>query len=252
MRTLIVALAAATLISPSAYGADAKAVLAPVRERMEQADYRITGHWVRVDADGKRTSLGVTIKAHWFPGVLKILVDIGSPDDARAHILLEMRPGGEDSIRIAHPGDAAPAVLPFDRWTNGPLGPGFSYEDFLESQFFWPTQTLTEKIKYGARDCDMLKSVPGTAERTHYAEVSTWLDHAIAFPVHVEKTMKGSGAVKEFTNFGLRHDQGVWSASQVEVKTRGQAGSTLLIIEHGSAKANLTAEDFNPARMTHF
>ena len=252
MRALVAVLAAALLISPGAHAADAKAVLTPTRERIEQADYRITGHMVRVDPDGKRTNLGVTIKAHWFPGLLKVLVDIGSPVDARAHILMEMRPNGESSIRIAHPGDSAAAVLPFDHWTDGPLGSGFSYEDFLESQFFWPTQTLTEKIKYGARDCDMLKSVPGTAERTHYAEVSTWLDHAIGFPVHVEKTMKGSGAVKEFTNFGLRHEQGVWSASQVEVKTRGQAGSTLLIIDRGSAKANLTAEDFSPARMVHF
>ncbi len=58
--------------------------------------------------------------------------------------------------------------------------------------------------------------------------------------------------MKEFTYFGLRHDEGMWSAHQIEVKTRGQAGSTLLIIDRGSAKANLSIADFNPAQLTRF
>jgi hypothetical protein len=58
--------------------------------------------------------------------------------------------------------------------------------------------------------------------------------------------------VKEFTYFGLRHEGGVWSADQVEVKTRGQAGSTLLIVDRGSAKANLSLADFGPEQLTHF
>ena len=92
-----------------------------------------------------------------------------------------------------------------------------------------------------------MKSTPGAADRTHYAEVRTWLDPSIGFPVYVEKTVKETGVVKEFTYFGLRHNGGVWSAHQVEVKMRGQAGSTLLIIDRGSAKANLTLTEFSPA-----
>ena len=163
-----------------------------------------------------------------------------------------MRPNGQNVIQIAHPGDRAPAILPFDKWSDGPLGPGFSYEDFLEQQYFWPGQTALEETKFGARDCDVLKSTPGAADRTHYAEIRTWLDRGIGFPVYVEKTLKGTGAVKEFTYFGLRHDGGVWSADQVEAKTRGQAGSTLLIINRGSAKANLGLGDFSPGQLTRF
>jgi hypothetical protein len=59
--------------------------------------------------------------------------------------------------------------------------------------------------------------------------------------------------VKEFTYFGLRHDGGVWSASQIEAKLRGQATAPrLLIINRGSAKANLTLGDFSPEHLTHF
>ncbi len=64
--------------------------------------------------------------------------------------------------------------------------------------------------------------------------------------------MNGPALVKEFTYYGIRHEEGVWSAHQVEVKVRGQSGSTLLILDRGSAKANLTLADFNPAQLTHF
>jgi hypothetical protein len=98
----------------------------------------------------------------------------------------------------------------------------------------------------------VLNSLPGPSDRTHYAGIKTWLDHSIGFPVYVEKTLKGTETVKEFTYFGIRHNGGVWSASQVEAKIRGQDGSTLLIIDRGSAKANLVLADFSPERLIHF
>jgi len=260
MRLLRAALAAALLLAIRASAADAHALLATPRQRVETADFRASGHLVRVDASGARLSYGIAIKAHWFPGVLRVLVEIAPPQndktklgaDARAHILLEMRPNGQNAILIALPGDQAPAALPFDKWSDGPLGNGFSYEDFLEQQYFWPVQAALEQTRFGARDCDVLKSAPGAADRTHYAEIKTWLDHSIGFPVYVEKTLKGSGAVKEFTYFGLRHEGGVWSADQVQVKTRGQTGSILLIVDRGSAKANLGLGDFGPEKLTRF
>jgi hypothetical protein len=231
-------------------------VLKAPRDRAQTADFRASGRLVRVDADGTRSSSGITVKAHWFSGVLRVMVDVAPPSnaksEARAHILLEMRPNGQNVIQIAHPGDKAPATIPFDRWSDGPLGPGFSYEDFLEPQFFWPGQTAAAETKFGARICDVLISTPEAEDKTHYAQVKTWLDHSIGFPVYVEKTLKGTGSVKEFTYFGLRHDGGVWSASQIESKTRGHGGSTLLIIDHGTAKANLSLGDFSPQQLTRF
>ena len=61
-----------------------------------------------------------------------------------------------------------------------------------------------------------------------------------------------SKQVYEFTSFDLRHDGGIWSATQIEEKTHGQAGSTLLIINRGSPKANLTVGDFGLERVTRF
>jgi hypothetical protein len=245
-------LSAASLHAAAPATPDLKSVLAGPRQAVQKADYRASGHLVRVDAAGKRTSYDIAVKAHWFPGVLRILVEITSPASARVHLLLEMRPDGQNSILIAHPGDKEAAPLPFDKWTDGPLGPGFSYEDLFEQEYFWPDQSLLESVRRGARDCDVLKSRPGPADKTHYAEVRTWLDHTIDFPVYIEKTLKAGGKQKQFTYFGLRHDGGVWSASQIEEKSDGQPGSTLLIINRGSPKANLNAADFSPEHLTHF
>lgn len=237
-------------------------LLASMRKRIETADFRATGHLVWVQPSGVRLSYPITIKAHWFPGVLREWIDIadasktgdGSPGRAHrvAHLLLEMRPGGQSSITIAHTGDTSPTLLPFERWRDRVYGPEFSYEDFLEQQFFWAGQASEGNAKFGARDCVIVKSTPGPADRTHYALVKTWLDPSIGFPVYVEKTAKESAVVKEFTYYGIRHEEGVWSAHQVEVKVRGQSGSTLLILDRGSARANLTLADFNPTLLTKF
>ena len=256
MRFAAWILAMCLLASPTAFAADTHATLETARQAVEKADYKASGHLVRVDASGARTNYPISFQAHWFPGVLKVMVEVapaaGSADKKgqALHFLVEMRPEGTSSIRIAHRGEAA-AVLPADHWEDGVDGTGFSFEDFLESELFWAGQQVTEHVKYGARECDLVKSIPGAADRTRYSEVSSWLDRATGFPVYQEKTVKG-GVVKAYTAFGLRHDGGVWSASQIEEKSRGQGGSTLLIIDRGSAKANLGPQDFSADKLTHF
>jgi hypothetical protein len=234
-----------------AHGADARSVLAASRQRIETADYRVVGHIVRIDAGGVRTNFSANVKAHWFPGVLRVLLDVTSPPPQRFRVLMELRPNGQVQMKIAHPGDKEFANLPFAQWPGGLFGPAFSFEDLLDSQFYWPDQT-TENAKYGARDCDLLSSSPGANDRTRYAKVRTWLDHTIAFPVHEEKTLKGSGNVEEIDFLGLRRVDGVWSASQIESKLKGQAGSTLFLFERGAAKANLKATDFSSESLLKF
>lgn len=253
MKLALAATMLATMLLPMAAPAEAPpGILAVARQQLESADYRLIGHLVRVDGNGARTSYAVNISAHWFPGVLRVLLEVASPAEARVHLLVETRTDGKSTIQLAHPGDKSPAVLPFDKWSDGPIGGGFSYEDFLEAQYFWAEQMALGENKFGARDCDLLVSRPGPLDRTHYSEVKSWLDHASGFPVYVEKTLKGSGGVKEFTYFGLRQTRGVWSATQVEAKIRGRAGSTLLIIDRGTPAAHLGPKDFSPAQLTHF
>jgi hypothetical protein len=257
-RLTLLAAAAALLAPAAARAAEVSTVLAPERRQIETADYRLSGQLARVEASGARTSYPITIEARWFPGVLRVLIQVsprggaGSAEHAAVRVLLEMRASGASAIWIAHPGDKSASPLTFDDWSQGPLGPGFAWEDFLEQTYFWPHQTLLPDARYGARDCNVVESAPGTANRTHYATVKSWLDRSIGFPVYTEKTLKGSGAMKHFVYYGLRHNGGVWSASQVEEQTTGQSEKTLLIIDRGSANANLSLKDFSLGQLAVF
>jgi hypothetical protein len=260
MRLASVVAAATLLIATTAHAADARTVIALVRQRIESSDFRATGRLVRVDPSGNRISNAITIKARWFPGVLRALVEIApprtpggnAPQDARVSILLEMRPNGQNTIRIFRSHESAPASLPFDKWGEGVFGSDFNYEDFLQPEFYWQGQTILKTAKFGARDCDVLKSTPGPLDHSHYTQIQTWLDHTIVYPVYAEKTLKEGGIVKEFTSFGLSQSDGVWAARQVEVKIHGRPGSTLLIIERGSTKAHLSIRDFSPEQISQF
>jgi hypothetical protein len=59
------------------------------------------------------------------------------------------------------------------------------------------------------------------------------------------KTLRGTGQQKEFIYYGLRQVRGDWSASQVEAKLQDKPGSSMMVIEGGSPKANLGRKDFD-------
>lgn len=260
MRRVLILPIAALSIAAVAHATNVQAVLTPLRKQIEASDYRATGQIIRVDANGNRISYSVSIKGLWFAGAMHTLVDIVPPkamatperQKERVRLLLEMRPNGRDSIMIFRPREPAPTVLPFHEWGEKLLDTTFSYEDMLEPQYFWPGQTILKSATFGTRQCNVLKSTPGPSDHTDYSEVQTWLDQAIDYPVYAEKVTKQSGIVKEFTYYGLRKDSGVWSATQVEAKIRGRAGSAFLTIKRGSAKANLSADDFRPESISHF
>ena len=248
------------LAAGAAQAAETPAPLASLRNQIEASDYRATGQLVQVDASGNRINYAIAVKGLWFRGSMHTLVEIVPPksvaaqarQDRRVRILLEMRPDGRDSIRIFRPRESAPSVLPFDRWGESFLGTAISYEDLFDPQYFWPGQTILRSEVHGGRQCELLKSTPGPLDRTHYSGVQTCLDRTIDYPVYAEKLMKQGGTVKEFTYYGLRQSNRVWSATQVEARIRGRAGSTLLIVKRGSANAHLRVNDFQPEQINHF
>ena len=262
MRLACTVLAAMLLtIGNSARAADAKEQLAIARQRIETTDSRATGRLVHVEASGNRVSNAITIKARWFPGVLRVLVGIVPPgkpaqtagQDGRVSVLFEMRPNGQNTIRIFHPHASAPTPLPFEKWSEGVVGSDFNYEDFLQTEFYWQGQTLLNSARLGTRNCDVLKSTPGLSNHSHYGDVQTWLDRASDdFPIFAEKTSKDGGSVKDFTSLGVSKSGGVWAARQIEVKVHDHPGSTLLIIERGSTRANLTLKDFSSEEISKF
>ena len=227
---------------------DLETVLKSSRQRIEKLDYRMTGRLTRVEGNGKRTSYKFVAKAHWFPDGLLLLCEISGPGSEKTSLLLHMNVSGHVTIEAVLPGEKAASPLPFERWNDQLVGTDFSYEDMVESQFFWKNQELLAPVKYGARDCFVLKSMSGSQDRTYYDSVTSWIDSGILYPVHGVKTLRRTGQQKEFTYYGLRKVGGVWSATQVEAKLQGKPGSSILAIEGGSGKANLGRKDFDLSR----
>ena len=236
------------LVHPSrafAANPDQDTALTGSRQRIEKLDYRTTGRLTRVEGNGKRTNYKFVAKAHWFPDGLRLLCEISGPGSEKTSLLLHMSVTGRVTIEAVLPGEKAASVLPFERWNDPLVGTDFSYEDMVENQFFWKNQEALPPEKYGARDCFVLKSKPGPQDRTYYDSVTSWIDRGILYPVHVVKTLRETGQQKEFIYYGLRQVGGVWSATQVEAKQQGKPGSSILVIEWGSGKANLGPKDFD-------
>lgn len=229
---------------------DLETALTGSRQRIEKLDYRSTGGLTRVEGDGKRINYKFVAKARWFPDGLRLLCEISGPGSQKTILVLHMSASGHVTIEALLPGEKAASVLPFERWNDPLVGTDFSFEDMLENQFFWKNQELLPSEKYGARDCFVLKSKPDSEDRTHYDSVTSWIDRSILFPVHVVKTLRGTGQQKEFIYYGLRQEGGAWSASRVEAKLQGKPGSSMLVIEGGSPKANLGIKDFDISKLS--
>jgi Outer membrane lipoprotein-sorting protein len=228
----------------SAAGSELDTVLTNSRQRIEKLDYRLSGRLTRVEGNGQRTNYKFVGKAHWFPDGLRLLWEITGPGSDKTTLLLHLTEAGQLTMQVALPGEKAAHELAFEHWNDPLVGTDFSYEDMVESQFFWKGQELLPKVKFGARDCFVLKSKSGAQQRSHYDSVTTWIDSSIMFPVHVAKTIRATGKQKEFISYGLRHTGGVWSATQVEAKQEGKPGSSMMVVEGGTANANLAAKDF--------
>jgi hypothetical protein len=247
IQASIVFLVLLSLAYPSpalAANPDLETVLTGSRQRIEKLDYRVSGRLTRVEGDGKRTNYKFVAKAHWFPDGLRLLCEISGPGSEKTTLLLHMSASGHLTIEAALPGEKAASALPFERWNDPLVGTDFSYEDMVESQFFWKNQELLPAEKYGARDCYVLKSKSSAQDQSYDDSVTSWIDKTILYPVHVVKTLHGTGQQKEFIYYGLRQVSGVWSASQVEAKQQGKTGSSILVIETGSPNAKLGRADF--------
>jgi len=228
---------------------DLETVLNGSRQRIEKLDYRISGRITKVDAGGKRTNYKLLAKAHWFPDGLLLLSVISGPGTDKTSLLVHMTATGKLTIEAMLPGAKASSVVPFEHWNDPVVGTDFSYEDMVEDQFFWKDQELQPSQKFGTRDCFVLKSASGPQDRTNYSSVTSWIDRSIIFPVQVVKTLRG-GQQKQFLYYGLRQTSGTWSASQIEAKSPGKPGSSMLVIEGGTPKANLTRKNFDLSQPT--
>ena len=250
MRAALLTLAAASLLASAAQAQGVTAVVAAQQQRVESTDARVSGRLVTVDGSGKRVSYKCSIKEHGFPDGLRLFEEVDAPVPVRVQVRLEH--SGRVTARVARK-SADGKWLPGDYATANPsdalLGTGFSLEDLVENQFFWKEQKLAGKQPCGSRTCDVLQSTPGSLDHSQYSTVVSSTDEKTKAVLHVVKTERG-GVTKDITYFDLHQSHGVYAATQIEVKVTGKPGSTLFIIDRGTAKAGLTRADFDLASPT--
>ncbi len=241
-----VSLALAAMLSvTSAHAQSVATEIATQQHRVESADARVSGRLVMVDGAGKRTSYKFSLKMHGFPDGVRLLEEVDTPQPLR--VLVRLEHNGRVTARLAHKdaagkwqAQAAPAQL-----TEPLAGGGFVLEDLVDDQFFWKDQSIVSHGPCGPRQCITLKSAPGGADHSQYATVVSSFDEKTSALIHVTKTVRGTGVVKDMTYSNLHQSHGVTAAAQIELKVAGTAGSNLFIIDHGTAKANLTRADFD-------
>jgi Outer membrane lipoprotein-sorting protein len=255
MKKLSILLAAILLTAPltaqSAKSPSLTDVMEKLRSWRQSTDFKANARLVKVSASGERTNYRISIRARYFPDGLKVLCDVIDPPAAKVRLLLQARANIETNIWSGHTGDADPKQLPAASMADSFLASDFAMEDLLDGQLLWKKQSWGGEEACGARKCYVIRSEPSVADHSAYSSVTTWVDQTTYFPIKVEKVAKSSGAVKDFTNYGLRQVKGRWSASQIEVEVKGKPGSSLLVITGGAENANLPASQFNPALLTH-
>jgi len=222
-----------------------KAVLATARARVAKSDVRASGRLVEIAANGTRTNNTIVLESHSFPDGLRTMVTVTSAGNSSVRYLLAQDAEGHTAIDSFTKGEKKPVRLSAERWGEGVAGTLFYPEDFADGQFFWAKQTVLPAQKYGARDCFVLRSEPGPGQTTIYASVTTWIDQKTGAPVYVEASRIGGGPAKQFVFYDLEQMGGVWEPRQVEAKLSGRPGSSVLVLERGSAHAHLQRNDFN-------
>jgi hypothetical protein len=243
--SLVISAACFQFIAMSMSAASKKdAVLTATQHRIETSDFRASGRMISAHGSA-RTTYKFNVKGHWFPDGLHILYDFVEPTSAVQRLLLHYDAHGRVTVDTMLPGEKTLTRPNAEHQAKALLGTEVLYEDLIENQFFWSNQTIDEAMTYGDRHCINLKSIPTITESSRYSSVISCVDASIGYPLHVTKTIRGSGLQKDFFYTGLRQSSGIWTATQIKVEVAGESGSTLLLIDHGSAKAKLGVKDFD-------
>ncbi len=242
-RRLACFAAIAAVVLASTVFASAEAPLDQARHRIQTSDYRATGRLVQVNGPA-RTTYRFSTRGHWFPDGLHVIYEIALPAGQSERLLYHLHPDGRLELTVLQPGGKAPAYFTPDQQGESLLGTGLAYEDLVEAQFFWPSQAPGAPATAGGRPCTQLKSTPTTQQSRRYSAVFSCVDPATGLPLLTSKTTR-IGKQEQFTVSGVRDSGGMAVATQIKAQTAGDSTSTLILIDHGSAKAHLSAADFD-------
>lgn len=219
---------------------DANGLIQRLLDLRDRSDFRARGRMV-VSRDGRQQRVfQISVLRKRMAGGANLLWSITDPPEARLRVLVETGSDGRTAVWMGE------RTLPSRRWSEDIPGTGLTVEDLVEGYLSWPGQTLLRRERYGARQCDVLRSQPGPGAPTAYAAITTWVDQDTLVPVRILKKPRAGGPDKEFLCRGMRQMGGRWVISQLEVRSEGRAGSTRLVFTRGSDNASIRNSEVDP------
>lgn len=246
LRNTTLILLALSLLPAGLAAESISEILGKIQLLRSKADFKTNGRLVRVDGAGQRITYHLGLKGKCFGLTMKVLCEVTAPVSSSQRLLIESSLKGSNGMRFLRTLNGKSEVLSSDHGGDAFLGSHLCYEDLAETHLSWQKQTLVGIEKYGGRNCYIIRSEPGSGESLLYRSVTSWIDRDLFVPVYVEKIIQGSGSTKEFLYSGIRESHGFWAARQIEIRIKGEAPATLLIMTQGTGKANLSDREFDP------
>ena len=207
---------------------------------------RAHGRLVVTDARKQQRVFQILVLQKRLARSLNLLWTVTEPLEARTRILVEAPFEGRPTVWLVSGVAAKAAVLPAESWARAIVGSHLTVEDLIDDHFTWPKQSVTGEEAVTGKMCYVLRSEPAEGHASTYGSVTTWMDEATLVPLRIVKEPRGPGAPKEIVCRGLRQSAGHWSASNIEVRLRGSAGSTKIVFTAGSENARVQDSEVDP------
>jgi hypothetical protein len=120
------------------------------------------------------------------------------------------------------------------------FGTELSYEDIIDSPYFWSQQAIVGSEDVDGNPCQILESKPGKDHGSSYSSVKTWVDTRRIVPLRIEKYGASGKIVRRINTTRVLLDGG--DSLPADLKVYGPNNSVTQISGAG-IKRGLTYPD---------
>ena len=197
--------------------------------------------------DGSGQSLQVQIKSRVSDASADIVYQILFPKERKGESVLLHRSGNKFSATSFKPPDTL-KQLGAAEMNQALLGTDLSYEDIIDSPFFWSQQAIVGTQDIGKFACQILESKPGKGHASSYASVKTWIDPNRMVPLQIEKYDSSGKVVRRINVTRILLDGGDSLPADLEIS--GSRGSVTHITGSSIKRGLKYADaDFTPENL---
>jgi outer membrane lipoprotein-sorting protein len=161
------------------------------------------------------------------------------PKERKGEAVLLHRSGGRFTGTLFIPPNAVRSIV--SGQINQPLfGSDLSYEDIIESPYWWSQQAIVGTEVIDNTPCQILESKPGKGHNSSYSSVKTWVDPRRFVPLRIEKYGASGKLVRRINTTRIVLDGG--DSIPANLSVQGPRGTTTEI-DGSRIKRGVTYKD---------